>query len=411
MLLKTVLANVSVQFIGRIISSALAFFTTLIIARLLGIELYGIYTTIMAFVVLFYLLIDFGINTVFLKELSQTQDVTLFQRSLLGLRLTLSLFVALIANGVAVLLSFFHPAFTPQTVVGVFVTSPLLIGYGLLLSYTAFFQYRLAYRSVVVSTIVGALATAVAVGASFYLSLVGVIALYWVLGATVVGMTLNVVCIIFFARNFARLRPHYNKLLWKTMVQKSLPLAIVLICNVVYFRVDLFLLGYFRSTAEIGAYGLAYKFFEFAIVIPTFVMNSLYPLLLRQNTPNRAIVLKKTMFVLTACASICALLLWYFAQFLPLIKVEFSASVPLLRLLALSVPVFFLTSPLMWLFVLAERQKELLLVYGTGLIVNCMLNVLFIPEYGAAAAAVTTGISETAIVITGYLLYKRKELI
>jgi len=53
----------------------------------------------------------------------------------------------------------------------------------------------------------------------------------------------------------------------------------------------------------------------------------------------------------------------------------------------------------MWLVITLERSWTLVKIYGVGLLLNTTLNMLFIPHYGATAAAINTVITELVILV------------
>src|SRR5207245_1945225 len=63
----------------------------------------------------------------------------------------------------------------------------------------------------------------------------------------------------------------------KRLTLDTLPIAFMLICNLIYFRVDILLLSFLKSSQDVGIYDLAYKFFDFLIALPLFLSNTLYP--------------------------------------------------------------------------------------------------------------------------------------
>jgi O-antigen/teichoic acid export membrane protein len=51
----------------------------------------------------------------------------------------------------------------------------------------------------------------------------------------------------------------------------------------------------------------------------------------------------------------------------------------------------------MWDLILKNKQKILVFIYGGGLLINVVLNLVFIPQFGILAAAVSTGLTEAAV--------------
>jgi len=180
-----------------------------------------------------------------------------------------------------------------------------------------------------------------------------------------------------------------------------LPLGVTLIFNVIYFHADSFILAVTRPTTEVGIYGLAYKFFEFTLVVPTFFMNAVLPILVdadakRDQALFRRQSIKSALFL--SGVSVCMMASGYiFAPFVSLIRQDFGASVLPLRILLLSLPVFYLTNVTMWIMVVKKMQKMLLSIYGTMMCINIVTNIILIPVYGYVAAAWVTVVSELLI--------------
>jgi len=79
-----------------------------------------------------------------------------------------------------------------------------------------------------------------------------------------------------------------------------------------------------------------------------------------------------------------------------------------LRILAISLPLFYVTAPLMWDLIAKKRDKIVLVVYLLATLINATLNLLFIPHFGAVVAAINTGLTELFIFLA--LLYFSKNI-
>lgn len=194
----------------------------------------------------------------------------------------------------------------------------------------------------------------------------------------------------------------------KALFVRSLPLGVTLLFNLIYFRADIFLLTLYRSTEEVGVYGLATKVFELPLTIPIFLMNAVYPILLKLTVKSEKMeAIKKTLIVLLGLSLVVTLAGFILAPFFILIKEEFIASVVPFRVLLLSLPVFFISSLYMWVFIAEGKRWRLSAIYGSGMILNILLNLIFIPRFGIMAAAVITGVSELYILILLVVTFRR----
>ena len=200
----------------------------------------------------------------------------------------------------------------------------------------------------------------------------------------------------------------------------SLPLGLTLLFNLVYFHVDSVILTLTRSTAEVGIYGLVYKVFELPLVVPTFFMNALYPVMLQMkkrdlglNLPagkagikdlriyNQEFIslVSRSALFLFLISLILSLVLWFAAPLIVLIKRDFLSGISALRILSLGLPFFFLSSLTMWILIAARKQTILAYIYGVSMLMNISLNILYIPVFGYMAAAWITVVSEAVVLL------------
>jgi O-antigen/teichoic acid export membrane protein len=179
----------------------------------------------------------------------------------------------------------------------------------------------------------------------------------------------------------------------------SIPLGLTLLFNLVYFHVDSIILTLTRSTWEVGIYGLAYKVFELTLVFPTFFMNALYPIMLGSQEKKLKKVLIRSSVFLLLISFFSIGVLWIGAPILTLVRNDFASCIPVLRVLSLGLPFFFLSSLTMWILIARKKQMLLLVIYGISMIINIALNSFYIPSYGYMAAAWITVASEALVLL------------
>jgi O-antigen/teichoic acid export membrane protein len=63
----------------------------------------------------------------------------------------------------------------------------------------------------------------------------------------------------------------------------ALPLAVTMLFNYLYFRLDLLLLSWIKTDVQVAQYGLAYRVIEGLIVLPSYVMLALFPAITRRE--------------------------------------------------------------------------------------------------------------------------------
>ena len=205
---------------------------------------------------------------------------------------------------------------------------------------------------------------------------------------------------LFFSKSFiggVKLHTELHK--YFSLFQASIPLGLTLIFNLIYFHIDSIILTLTRPTVEVGIYGLAFKVFELPLVLPTFFMNALYPVMLgvRGYSLNKLIL--KSAGILLFVSSLLTVIVWFAAPLLVFIKSDFAESISALRILSLGLPFFFLSSLTMWTLITKKQRMKLVYIYGFSMLINIGLNVIFTPVYGYSAAAWITVFSEGVVLL------------
>lgn len=396
---KVVFANTLSQLIGRAVSAGTLLFITVLVAGRFGAQGYGDFIKITTYVAFFYLLADFGINAIFLHD----KDRTLWP-ALVGLRTIGSSVLILLSVVVVFLLpSTATGGYTPAVRYGILLLSPTILFQALITSANAVFQKRLRYDLATWAIFFGSIVTAVGV---WLVTRSAVLDVLLVVTVLVVGLGVTTALSLGFANRLEN--PRRFIFFWgqvKQLFLPSIPLGITLLFNLVYFRADSIILTVTRPTSEVGIYGLAYKAFEVFLVFPTFFMNAVYPLLVGQHPDRVKSIVVRSSRALTAASLVAAGIVWAGAPTLALIKSDFAASVPALRVLSLGLPFFFLSSLFMWALIALKKQTVLALVYGGSMAGNIIANILLIPVWGYMAAAwITVGSEFVVLVLTSWLV-------
>lgn len=417
--------NTSAQVIGRLVGAGTTFFISILIARAFGAEGYGDFAKVTTYVALFYLLADFGMNAVFLQKTNESianppgggSRIDANNKSwgeLLGVRVVGSVVFMFLALAILVFLpQGVGQGYTAAVRLGIILLLPSILFQAIITTTNAEFQRRLRYDLATIAIVAGALVTiATVVGIVGGIKGIGVIG---VIGGIGVGMLISALVALGLIKKFETpLGFTITRFSLLSYFTRSLPLGMTLVFNLIYFRADHFILALSRTTSEVGIYGLAYKVFEFPISIPTFFMNSVYPLLLAQLTQTsnlktqkfQTIIWKSGIFLFLASLFLL-LVFWFTAPLLTIVRPEFAASTGALRVLSLGLPFFFLTSLTMWTLIALKRQTVLAVIYGASMVVNVFLNAWLVPTHGYMAAAwVTVGTEALVLALSGVTLFK-----
>jgi O-antigen/teichoic acid export membrane protein len=286
---------------------------------------------------------------------------------------------------------------------GIMIYSLTIITTGLITSLQAYLQKKLSYSLSFLPTLLSSLVLLTLIIFAAKQQNLHLLLLSYVISGSVLFISLY-----FVLQNKYSLKLKTSNLqsFSKTLLLASFPLGLMLLFNLLYAKVDTLILSFFRPTAEVGIYGIAYKFFDVSIAIPAYLANSVYPLLLKKQNDEKGyqILMKKYASLFIFISLVVTFSVLFLSPLIAILKTDFTKSVLPLQLLSLSLPFFFLTSLLQWHFVIRNKMKFLVPLYAFSLLFNIILNIIFIPVFSYYAAAIITGISE-ALVFLSMLWY------
>jgi len=402
---QTVIKKISQQTLWQISGKAVSVVSTIIILGLItrkyGEEGTGIFTLALTYISMFMLLSDFGFNAHVLKSLQSSVFSLQKQmfRKLLGTRIVW----AMVLIGISISILPFLPIGGDQFRQMIILGSPIIFGSAVFVSTNLLFQFKLRYDLSVVATSAGVLTNLFLVvffvNANFSL-------LYLILAQVLNWMLVCLLALIFSRKITQTIVPIFDAGFSKKLIKSSWPIAATLALNVIYFRADSFMIAYFKGISDAGIYNIAYSVFQSALVLPTFIMNAYYPLMLKSQKGIKLVALG--LGLIAVIGTILTLISAPFVINL-LTGRGFDGSVLSLQILSLGFPAYFLSALLMWVLVARGSYKNLLVIYTTGLIINLILNFIFIPQYSFYAASYITVISEYLILLLQILiLYIRR---
>lgn len=382
------------QILGKIVTSLSTFIILGLVARKYGEEGTGVLTLSLTYLGIFYLLSDFGFNAHVLKQVTAAPlrgglQVTDEWQKLLGTRILWSVILVGISLGLLPFLPFATSNFFQAVLIG----SCAILASGIFVTSNLIFQSKLRYDLSVLASSLGGL---FGLGVFIYLISRGFPIPYLLLGHLLGWTIIAGISLILVKRLTLQVFPIFNLPYIKSLFKDSWPIAATLALNMVYFRADSFMISVFRNNSEVGIYNVAYLVFQTALVLPAFIMNAYYPLLLKSFKE-----VKKIALALFGLSVLGTLLTFNLAPLIIRILTGggFSGSLESLQILALGFPAFFLSSLLMWILVTKGKYKAMLLIYALGLSFNIFLNWLFIPQYSFYASSWITVASEYMILV------------
>lgn len=388
--IQTIIGQSFYQILGKFSTAISTIIVLAIISTNYQSEGVGVYTLALAYLGFFYLAADLGLNAFILPKLSLNSKEADY---LFTLRLIIAIGLVL----VSIILAHLLPIKSPLFVQAVYLGAISIIFNGIFNSANLIFQKNLRYDLSVIGSILGALVTVLLI---YYLSNIRATIPYLILAPTI-GWLINILVAGILVGKFHRFKilPIAGEYL-SELIKKAWPVALTLLLNVLYFRIDTFILGSFHQISIVGQYNLAYQFFQTALVLPTFIMNSYYPIMLKKLTQSKEIFYKELKIgtiLLLVVGGTGTMLTFLLSPILIKSLSGEDGSIVSLNILSLGFPAFFASAILMWALISLKKFKTVLTIYAVGFLVNLTLNFLLIPTYAYIGASVVTVLSEYLI--------------
>ena len=185
--------------------------------------------------------------------------------------------------------------------------------------------------------------------------------------------------------------------------ERTTIMGLATLCNVAFNTIDMLMLGLMSNPRQVGLYSAAYRVVNQVLYTYYLLTQVLYPQLARQDLQQRARMLRPR--ILLSLLAVGIALAWILSvSRRPVLAIlfgrEFIPASLLLLLLAWAIPFDFLTSYLGNAYIAWGMEKRILLCMTVAATGNIVLNAIWIPTYGAAAAAVNTLISYLILLVS-----------
>ena len=223
--------------------------------------------------------------------------------------------------------------------------------------------------------------------------------LWWMVLGNAVGYVFQGVL---FWRWWRRCRPGHEERISPAVVRESLAWArtsvmgLAWLCNLAFNTIDMLMLGVMSNPHQVGLYSAAYRIMNQVLFTYYLLTQILYPRLARQEAAERTRALRPGILLSLLGAGVVIALALATSRRIVIAVVfgaKFLPATLLLALLAWAIPLDFLTSYLSNAYIAWSMEKKVLLCTAIAAASNVVLNLIWIPSYGATAAAVNTLVS------------------
>jgi O-antigen/teichoic acid export membrane protein len=376
--------NTATLIVANGLQPLLSFYLVITIARRLGVDGLGAYSTVFNYQAIFQILAGFGLKNLLTRDLAQKPGETgryLLHGSLVTLPFSILSMAAMIA--LMMLLGYEESLFEASVILSLSLLAAGLIDVceGVVagaqrldfVGYTALVEN---FLRVIISL------------ACLWQGM-GLLALVWIF--TALRFARVVLYLIFIFRQFAPLQFKRDLAFAKNLARNARVFAATMACVTIYWKVDVSLLSQFGSMEDVGIYTAAYRFFMLSMVLVDSFVNSLFPLIANFfQACGEAFehACKKSLQVLLVVTVPITLAFSLFAEPIILLvyKAKLAAAIPVLRWLIWALIPYAISQILAYALVASNNQRYDFFVNAASMVANIILNWFLIQRYGYMGA-------------------------
>ncbi len=400
--------NIVKNLIFSSISTLSTFFLFILLsflARVLGSEQYGIFTTALSIATIFEMFTDFGLRDISIRNVSRSKNLT---ENYLG---NLLVWKTLLCTGIyiAMLIVVHILGYKGQirTIIYILTISAFLKN--MIYTFRIFFQ---AHDEFGWDTLLVLIERMSLLG-------FGMAALFrWeaLMPFTICFATVRAVnfllTMITIRWKISPIRLKFNLNLMKNLQIEAFPLGLFFVILTVFSYIDTVMLSLMRNYEEVGLYNAAFKIYEGVAILPTVFWLVFLPRLSELFTVDigyhRRLAIKSVKYVVIVGlpAVVYGVL---FSEFLIdfFFKEEFRPAIVTLQILFFGLLFQYPNWMLNATLISMNRQRVIMVFGAIGLIFKIVLNFIVIPFYGFNGSAVATVLSEFLLFMAAsFYLYR-----
>ncbi len=391
-----------IAFLVRVASAALLYLTQILLARWMGSFDYGVYVFVWTWLMLLGGLAPLGLNLAIIRHLPEHQErgeLSLARGLIRGSRLfTLTLGTLIAGLGIATLSTFdglladyyLLPAYLIMIAIPMFCLTDIQDGIGRAQSWMAvalvppyILRPLLLLAGMALAHAIGlpttaATAAAAAVGATWTTAVVQALVIQW--------------------RLPKELKSGERRYAWKPWMMTSLPLSVMIACDIALQNVDILVISRFMSPVDVGIYFAAAKTMSLIMFVHYAVGSAVANRFAKLNARGEDDALQDLVAdsvnwtfwpSLLSALVILALgkpLLWLFGP-------GFENGYPVMLILVVGFMIRSSFGPVEFLLNMLGEQKKCAGILVISALATIVLNFALVPSYGMAGAAAATSIS------------------
>lgn len=381
---------------GKVINMLLSFFVGLLTARYLGPNNYGLINYANAYTTFFFSLCTLGINSIIVKEFTDNPDKT---GEIIGSTLVLRGISSILSFGIILGISSFADAGEPLTIIVVALCSLGLV-FQVFDTFNYWFQYKLLSKYCAISTTI---AYIIVSGYRIVLLATKKDVTWFAVSSSLDHIIVTIILAITYKKHGGS-RISFSTDRCRELLKKSHHFILAGLMVSIYGATDKLMLKQMLDEASVGYYATAVAVCNTWVFVLSAIIDSMNPVIMEKykNDNNGYIRDNKRLYAIVFYISIIVSLGFVLLSE-PIIRilygVEYLPSSAPLRIITWYTAFSYLGVARNAWIVCEDKQRYLKYLYIGAAITNVLLNMVFIPSFGASGAALASLITQITTVL------------
>jgi len=402
---QTIFKNMSWLLVSQIIASVCVFIWTILMARYLGVERYGIFGFATSFTAILVILVDLGISTHIVRHIATDYDSApkyignaIPLKVIFAIGCTIITLITLIIMNVDELIIKVTLLFTLEMIIKSYIS--LFNG-----SFQAFEEGK--YQGIG-NTIL-----------HLILLIFILIAIFTDLGLYGIAISYILANTIAFAYEYIMLTKHITKPKYeldmefcKKITLLSIPFAVTGLLYTVYYSIDIVMLTNMVGSYATGIYNATYKLISVLTLFYSVYTSVIFPVMSKYYKNDESLLLtsfeKSIKYLMLVIIPLAVATVFYSTDVIHLIYGhKYDAGASVLSILIWTLCFLFISGACNSLLNASHKEVTVTKIYAIAAVFNIVLNFFMIPYLSYNGAAITTVLSDVLIVIIQfYIIYK-----
>ena len=392
-------------FVSQIITSICGFIWTILMARYLGVEQYGIFGFAVSLTGILCILFDFGIGIHSVRHIATDYDsAPKYLGNAIPLKGLFSIFGFFVILIVLIIMKCDQLTIT----VTLLITIEQIIKKFVELMTSTFQAFEEGKFQGISNTLLNVL--------TFIFILIAIYTDLGLYGISLAYIIANMITLLYCYHVLTKhlTKPNYelDKDFCKMITLAAIPFAATVILSSIYYSIDMVMLENIVGSYATGIYNATYKLISILTLFYGIYSAVIFPVMSKFFKNDESILLilyeKSIKYLLLVIIPIAIATLYYSTDIIHLIYGhQYDASSSVLSILIWTVCLLFISGAGNTLLNASYKEVTVTKIYAIAAVFNVALNLILIPYLSYDGAAITTVLSDVLIVIIqSYVIYK-----